>query len=404
MFLSTLRRRNPAFLQAIADLHRANELPTNCLAIDLDAVAVNTRAIKAEADQLGLELLAMTKQVGRNPDMIRVLVDAGINQAVAVDLQCAVAAAAGGLEIGHIGHLVQIPRREAATAASLHPRLWTVFSEHQARLAGQAAQREGRTQNVLVRVVGDGDRYYRGHEGGFPLEHIVTVSARLDAIDGVHVAGVTTFPAALFDPEERRVRPTPNLATLQRAVSDLHAAGRENLVVNAPGTTSAAMLAMLADAGATQAEPGHGLTGTTPWHAVEDLIEVPALAYVSEVSHRWHDEAYVVGGGLYVDPVLGDNSTQAIIAPAADDGPVADIEPLTVEMPSPAAIDYYAIVNVSTHPHVAPGDVAIFGFRAQAFVTRCLTAGITGVSTGHPRVTGVWAADGSVPLAPGTLR
>ena len=42
---------------------------------------------------------------------------------------------------------------------------------------------------------------------------------------------------------------------------------------------------MLAAAGATQIEPGHGLTGTTPLHAVEDLPETPAVVYLSEVSH-----------------------------------------------------------------------------------------------------------------------
>lgn len=404
MFLTTLRRRNPAFLQAVADLHRTGELPTNCLAIDLDAVAGNARAIRAEADRLGLELLAMTKQVGRNPDMSRVLVDAGITRAVAVDLQCAVAAARGGLEIGHLGHLVQVPTREADTAASLSPRLWTVYSEHQAALAGAAARRAGRTQDVLVRVVADGDVFYRGHEGGFPAEDVVAVADRLETLPGVRVAGVTTFPAALFDAAEGRVRPTPNLTTLQRAAGRLRAAGREDLVVNAPGTTSAGMLAVLAEVGATQAEPGHGLTGTTPWHAVEDLVEVPALAYVSEVSHRWHDDAYLIGGGLYVDPVLGDAPTEALLVPSSGAVPVDRVEPLAVEMPAPSAIDYYAIADVTARPEVAPGDTAIFGFRAQAFVTRALTAGIAGVSAGAPRVAGVWAGDGSAPLRPEAAR
>ena len=45
------------------------------------------------------------------------------------------------------------------------------------------------------------------------------------------------------------------------------------------------MLAVLAGAGATQVEPGHGLTGTTPLHAIADLPERPAVVYLTEVSH-----------------------------------------------------------------------------------------------------------------------
>ena len=42
----------------------------------------------------------------------------------------------------------------------------------------------------------------------------------------------------------------------------------------------------------------------------------------------------------------------------------------------------------------APGDTVIFGFRAQAFVTRAYTAGIAGVETRKPYVANLWAAQG----------
>ena len=74
-----------------------------------------------------------------------------------------------------------------------------------------------------------------------------------------------------------RSRPTPNLATLERAAEALARAGRGGIEINAPGTTSSAVLAALAEAGATQVEPGHGLHGTTPLHALEDLPELPAV-------------------------------------------------------------------------------------------------------------------------------
>jgi predicted amino acid racemase len=159
------------------------------------------------------------------------------------------------------------------------------------------------------------------------------------------------------------------------------------------------MLERLAEAGATQVEPGHGLTGTTPWHAVEDLAEEPAIVYVSEVSHLWNDEAYTFGGGLYVDPVLGRSSTSAIVVTrdALDTG-VASAPVLPIDMPAPEAIDYYAPIPLGGRNDVAVGDTVMFGFRPQVFVTRGLTAAISGISSGSPRVEGVWASDGSAPL------
>ncbi|MET0716660.1 MAG: alanine racemase [Mycetocola sp.] len=402
MFLNLLRRRNPEFLEAIASLHRAGSLPTNTYPIDLDAVGRNAIAYTAETKRLGLQPFAMTKQIGRNPDVSRVLVESGITHAVGVDLQCAIAAASGGLKVGHLGHLVQIPRHEADTAAALEPLYWTVFNETKAREAGAASLRRGRVQDVLLRVVQDGDRFYTGHEGGFPLDEIVAAADLIDGIPGVRFAGITTFPATLFDAERGAVGATPNRSTLTAAVELLTAAGRTNIQVNAPGTTSISVLESLAEAGATQVEPGHGLTGTTPAHAVADLVEEPAIAYVSEVSHLWNDRAYVFGGGLYVDPVLGGVETSAIVVATGNSGHptarVADLEPLPVEMPAPEAIDYYATIPLNGRKDIAVGDTVIFGFRPQVFVTRASTAAVSGIGTGTPRVEGIWAADGSAPL------
>ena len=397
MFLDLLRRRNPGFLSAISHLHAAGELPVNCYAIDLDAVERNAVAFAAEAARLGLTPFAMTKQIGRNPDVSKTLVRSGITHAVGVDLQCAVAAAMGGLRVGHLGHLVQIPRHEADLAASLEPLYWTVFSETKAREAGAAALRRGRVQDVLLRVVAPDDRFYTGHEGGFPLDGIVQAAETVDALPGVRFAGITTFPATLFNPVTGAAEATPNRRTLARAAALLEASGRTGFEVNAPGTTSISVLEGLARDGATQVEPGHGLTGTTPLHAVADLAEEPAIAYVTEVSHLWNDKAYVFGGGFYVDPVLGEGTTRAIVVPGASD--VSAAPALSVEMPAPQAIDYYATIPLDHASPVAEGDTVIFGFRPQVFVTRALTAAISGISTGTPRVEGIWAADGSAPLA-----
>ena len=395
MFIDLLRRRNPGLLRAAARFHQDGSIPPNTYVIDLDAVTRNATAIATEAARLSLTPFAMTKQIGRNPDASRAIATGGIGRAVGVDLECAIAAATGGLSIGHLGHLVQIPKHRAAEAAALQPLYWTVFSETKAHEAGVAALASGRVQDVLLRIAAPGDRFYRGHEGGFDAEEVAAAADRVDAIPGVRFAGITTFPATLFDATTGTARSTPNLATLTTALRTLERAGRTNVQVNAPGTTSVSILATLAEAGATQVEPGHGLTGTTPLHAAQDLVEEPAIAYVSEVSHLWNGDAYVFGGGLYVDPVLGGSTTTALfVAPDAD---AATAPELRVDMPAADAIDYYATVPLADQP-ARPGDTVLFGFRPQVFVTRGLTAGISGLSTGTPRVAGIWSADGSAPL------
>lgn len=392
MFLSLLRRRNPDFVEAAVRLHQDGAVPPNCFVLDLDAIEQNAGAFAAEADRLGLAAFAMTKQIGRNPDALAAIRRGGIREAVGVDLECGIAAAGAGMRIGHIGHLVQIPFASAAVAASLEPGYWTVFSEQKAREAAAAASALGRVQPVLARIAAEGDTFYPGHEGGFAAADIARVADRLDAIPGIRFAGVTTFPATLFDQDRNRAVATPNRETLRRARIALEGAGRSQVQVNAPGTTSVAVLPALAEAGATQVEPGHGLTGTTPLHAVEDLVERPAIAYVSEVSHLWNGRAYVFGGGLYVDPVLGDQRTSALVVPRG--ASAADAIPLPVEMPAPSAIDYYATIPLDHGSVVAPGDTVVFGFRPQVFVTRGLTAGISGVSAGAPRAAGTWTANG----------
>ena len=66
MFLDLIRRRNPRLIEAAIRLHQRGELPANTYVIDLDAVENNARAISVRAEGLGLTVMAMTKQMGRN--------------------------------------------------------------------------------------------------------------------------------------------------------------------------------------------------------------------------------------------------------------------------------------------------------------------------------------------------
>jgi predicted amino acid racemase len=381
MFLDVLRRRNPRLIEQAIALHQAGRIPANSTVIDLDAVTHNAAVIKGAADRAGLETFAMAKQMGRNGDFCRAVKQGGIAMAVAVDVECARACTAAGLELGHVGHLVQVPRAEAGRVAAMAPRYWTVFNETKAAEAAAAAGVQGREQALLARIFAQGDRFYTGHEGGFPADGIAEVAEALDRLTGGRFAGLTTFPALLFETTDGEVHTTPNLATLARAVEKLARTGRKDIQVNAPGTTSSTVLQILANSGATQCEPGHGLTGTTPLHAVRDLPELPAAVYLSEVSHIHGDRAYCFGGGLYIDPVFPPYPLRAVVShePSAADDTLHD-----VEIPPPAAIDYYGMIAMAGARKPAIGDTVVFGFRQQSFFHRPFTVGIAGLSTGGP--------------------
>ena len=391
VFLDLLRRRNPAFLEAVIALHQRGDIPAAAYALDLDAVRANARAIRHEADRHGLAVLAMTKQVGRAPGFLQAVRDGGIDAGVAVDMADARRLHAGGLRIGHLGHLVQVPAAEADAAAALDPLHWTVFSDEKAAEAAGASRAAGREQSLLARIKAAGDRFYPGHEGGFAADDVLAVAQRLDALDGARFAGITTFPALLFDQDARAVGPTPNLGTLARAAERLRGAGFGELAVNAPGTTSCAVLELLARHGATHVEPGHGLTGTTPMHVVDDLVEPPAACYLTEVSHLHDGRAYVFGGGLYIDPVFPAYPLRAIVAerPGLDDARLLD-----ATIPPPDAIDYYGQLDPGAGPAPRTGASVVFGFRIQAFVTRAYVVGIEGAASVSPRVGGIWTSDG----------
>jgi predicted amino acid racemase len=384
MFLDILRRRNPKFVQAAMALHRDSKIPANSYVIDLDQVRANASTLKGEADRNGLKIFAMTKQVGRSSSFCKAVMGGGIEKSVAVDMACARGTHRAGMAVGHLGHLSQIARAEAdAAAATFRPDYWTVFNDTKAGEAASAAAKAGYVQNLLVRIKADGDTFYRGHEGGFDADDIVTVADRLNGLEGGRFAGITTFPALLFDHESRKVKPTPNLSTLTRAAEALASAGRTGIEVNAPGTTSSVLMEGLAQAGATQCEPGNGIHGTTALHVMEDLPELPSVLYLTEVSHLSGGKAYCFGGGFYIDPIFPDYPVKALVSPE----PTVAADALReVEVPPPSAIDYYAMIDATGPRAPEPGDTAVFGFRGQAFVTRAYVVGVSGISTGTPRV------------------
>ena len=401
MFLQSLLKRNSRFVEAVVGLHQGGQLPANSCVLDLDAIEANTALLCGQAHSLGLTVYAMTKQIGRAPGAMAAMARAGADGFVAVDMACARPIARAGHNLGHLGHLVQVPRAEAAEAAGLEPDYWTVFSANKAAEAASAAFARGRSQRLLVRVFDPGDEFYSGHEGGVLLDDLPAMIDRIASLRGAEFAGLTTFPALLFASETGAARTTRNVETLARAaeIAGRHPASPGHLEINLPGTTSTEVLELLADSGGTQAEPGHGLTGTTPLHAVHELPEQPAVLYLSEVAHIHQGVPFCFGGGLYIDPVFGDYEVRAVVA---HDPSEVSTAPVRVDMPHPSAIDYYAKVRPDNQRTVSEGATVVFGFRVQAFVTRAFVVGLEGVSEARPRVAGVWNCFGD-PVVVGGL-
>jgi predicted amino acid racemase len=376
MFLGRLVARNPELATAAVRLHQAGRLRANTYLLDLDTMAANARHLRAAADAHGLSIYFMAKQFGRNPDACRALTAAGLPAAVCVDLQGMEAHRRHGVPIGHVGHLVQAHRGSEDAVLAANPEVVTLFSIEAAARLSRAAQRAGRNQAVLLRVHAPGDTFYFGHGGGFPLEEVVAAARAVRRVGGLEVVGVTSFPCLLGNPARGSVEPTPNLATIVEAARRLRAAGHPVSQVNAPGTTSAGTLGILARVGATHVEPGNALHGTTPLHLFDaDAPELPGIVYVSEVSHLDGDDAYVFAAGYYVDKVLGPYQVRALVG--RDESLLE--RRLDVDTAPDGAIHYYCVLRSARAAHVAVGDTVVFCFRPQTFVTRARTQAVAGI-------------------------
>ena len=398
MFLEPLIRRNRALVETAIRLHQEGCIPAGSYVLDLDAMRRNAGIIAAEAKRLGLAVFAMTKQFGRNPPALSAVHSGGIERFVAVDMACARPIARNGYHLGHIGHLVQIPRNEAGEAAGLGADFWTLFNLEKAQETAAAASAIGRTQKVLLRIYAPKDLFYSGHEGGFSVDDLPAATAAIGRLRGLELAGITTFPVLLFDDDRQEVLPTHNLSTLERTAALMRKAGLSKIEVNAPGTNSVAVMQTLADAGATQVEPGNALTGTTPLHAVRDLPEDPAVLYLSEISHFHGGRAYFFGGGLYIDPIFPDYEIQAVVG---REGTQAANRRVRAFIPPPSMIDYYGQLDADSQT-LRVGDSVVLGFRPQIFFTRAAVAPVSGISSGAAKVEGLWTSDGrsaEVPVA-----
>lgn len=365
----------------ILNLMAMGIIPPNTYVIDLDTVKRNAKALSEKAKKQDIELFFMTKQFGRNPLVEQAIVESGIEKAVAVDPWEAMTLSKNGIQIGHVGHLVQIPVHMISTILNLNPDYVTVFSYENARNISRIAQQMGKKQKVFLRIANKDDYIYNGQEGGFTFEQLVKDIESMEKLEGIEIAGLTSFPCILIQDDVPTI--TPNVKSMQTAKLFLMNRGYEKLEMNMPSATSTATMKLLKENGATQGEPGHALIGTTPLHASQNLEEKPAMVYVSEVSHLYNNHAYVFGGGFYPrshmkEALVGTNRQNLKRVPTIDN--------------APTNIDYYGSLATDG---VRVGDTVIYAFRTQVFVTNAHVAVLKNISA-NPELVGIYDSMGNL--------
>lgn len=380
MFLEKVKERNPELINYAISLHQNGVILPDTYVIDLDTISENAKLMVAEANKYDIELYFMLKQIGRNPVIAKELIDAGLKKAVVVDFKEALMMMKNNIPIGNIGHLVQVPNSLLKKVMMYGVDYITVYTIEKLQKVNQIAQELGIVQKVMLRIISEEDTIYPGQYGGFDLEKLAGHVDELKILANCEIDAITSFPCFLYNPHKQEFKSTNNVKTLHKAKGILEENGFTINEINIPSATSVETMPLIKEAGGTQGEPGHALSGTSPMHAEINLAEKPAYVYVSEISHYTEETSFLFGGGYYargnLENVLIDNGS-------------ARLQSKVKDFPS-ENIDYY--LEIDNHYDV--GSTAIMAFRTQVFVTRSHVALVKGLHSNNPKVVGLFDSQG----------
>lgn len=383
MFIEKLQKDNANLIDAACRLHQEGKLLPDSYVVDLEQFRKNASFMKKAADDKGIRLFFMLKQLGRNPVLAKELVEMGYEGAVVVDYKEAQVMMRHRIPIGNVGHLVQVPQGMLRDMVDYGPEYITVFSEEKAKAVSQAAVSLGKVQKLMIRVCDDSDMMYSGQTAGIPLKDLPRFLEHTMGYQGIRVAGVTSFPCYLFREDLGDIAPTANLRTVMRAVDILEKHGIKAEILNTPSATCTRTIDLMEGQGGNCGEPGHGLTGTTPAHAVMDLPEKSCVAYISEVSHNFDGRGYCYGGGFY---------RRSHVANALVGRDLRHLRCMKVMPPSLESIDYH----FGLEEPCQIGETVVMAFRYQIFVTRSDVVLLEGVAEQKPVITGIYDSLGNV--------
>ena len=382
MFLEQTLKRNPELIKASFELHQSGLIQPDSYVIDVDTFLDNAAFMLKEAKKKEIRLFFMLKQAGRNPYLAGKLVELGYEGAVVVDYKEAKVMMDHQIPIANVGHLVQIPTAQVEEIVAYRPQLITVYSEEKISQIHQAAKKLGLSQEIILRVTSDSDMIYSGQTAGFHIDALKVLAERVKTqYPCVRIAGVTSFSCFLYEETAHDLNPTNNMDTVRFAAKILKECGIQVTIVNTPSGSCTYALNKIREMGGNCAEPGHGLTGTTPMHAYHMLEEVPCVTYVSEISHNFKRQAYCFGGGYY----RRSHVKSALVGTSFDNYTEMGIIP-----PSNESIDYhFGLTKEGT-----VGDTVVMAFRYQIFVTRSDVVLLEGLKKKKPQIVGIYDSMG----------
>lgn len=377
MFIDIVQKKNPDLIKIAIELHQNGEILPDTYVLDVDAILENGRALCKKAEENGIKLYAMTKQFGRVPYLAKKLVEIGFAGIVTVDFKEALVMMDNGVKLGNVGHLVQIPSSLVDKVVRNSPEIITVYSLEKIKEIDLAAKKYGKVQDIMLRVLERDSKIYSGQSGGFYLDQIEELTKEVLKLKNVRINGLTSFPCFLYNCDKNIIECTKNIESIKKAEKILKELGISVQQLNMPSATSLQNIESIKAYGGTHGEPGHALTGTTPFNSKNLEGEIPGIIYVSEVSHNLDEKSYCYGGGHYRRSGI----SSVLIGKNVENLKRCSITPPTME-----SIDYYFELSENN----SIGDTVIGAFRTQIFVTRSSVALVEGIKTGNPKVVGIY--------------
>lgn len=382
MFVEKVIQENRKLVDTAFSLHQEGRLEPDSYVVDVDQFLANAKIILSTAKENDIRLYFMLKQLGRNPYLAKELTKMGYAGAVAVDFREAEVMMKHKIPLGNVGHLVQIPEANIEKIIDYGTEVITVYSIDKIKSINKVAEKLDKVQGILLRVYDENDLMYSGQMAGFLLKDLIEAIKKVLDMKNVIIKGVTSFPCYLYNDSNKQFEPTNNLCTVGKAVEILKESGITAEIINTPSATCVSTLKRMKNDGGNCAEPGHGLTGTTPASASCDMDEKISVVYISEISHNFKGKAYCYGGGFYrrshvQNALCGTNSENArtleVIPPVLD------------------SIDYH--FGLSEEAII--GETVLMAFRFQIFVTRSDVVLVKGISEGRPEIVGIFDSLGN---------
>ena len=196
MFLEKVQENNRPLVEYAFELQQKGLILPDTYVLDYDAIMENGKSMKDAAEPLGIKLYFMLKQIGRNPEIAKGLMEVGFDGVVAVDFKETLVMMKNDVKLGNIGHLVQVPKAALKEVVKAQPEVMTVYSYEKILEINEIAKELNMVQPLLIRVNDTDSALYSGQVGGFLISELEELLNKIETLSNVKVGGLTVFPAA----------------------------------------------------------------------------------------------------------------------------------------------------------------------------------------------------------------